>query len=1060
MSAWSSAHGKPHLSYADRLRQAKEAREASGAEASNDNSTGANLRSQQVQPKPANQEGDTSTPSQQVLDSGPVESTAAPIINSSAIDGNRPTKTFVVPTAGSAQEADLSEPAQDSQGSQAAGVASEAATGTVQSSGDAGQPVPSKAPSTNVWDLRKKQMGRVSGKEPATNPPQKSVVAGHESVNPADRVSAPSHRPTSTQPGLQRARSASLGSKGEDFDRNVQVDLDEGSSSGLLSRPQTSLVGHRNHTELSQPSTAAMPQHDDAWLERISMLNGGQNLPAIDEGGKANIGISGAARLPLERDFVPSIESGPASGDPPTKETSSDQQTPASPSAQSVKSPPSVVSASDATKASENAVGPMIGSRHEEVGNIEGIQIKNPERLSQKKKGKQWIEIVPTITHASESSPNKKKTERGPRSQRGSKERRGASHQGPRNEDPTRSAHQEAHPLTDGSVVDGVDGVRQQRATSNSRSPARRASQPDSTAEAGQTSRIERSRRKDGRNSSQADDSRGVTNGAAACFAGSVNGDSQSTSPPKWQSDFRSLNIADHNDAHAATHIASADRARLDQRSQHVDHWQRAKDRSPNSAISGKGRGARGRDGRRSSLEPRSSPERRVSRPDYSTRARPDPSSHRRAFARPDHGDRSYDLPIQMHVNPSAVPASGPQNTFPLPLPHMGFATTQMYPAGQAAPGVASDMRRPEHAANQPTAVADSPLSQLVGQVEFYFSYENLLGDFFLRQQMEPSTGWVPIPLISSFKRVRKLSQALGVSLEDEQAQRVLHQSNHVELDEQGRRLRKRYGWQEWVIPDHSHAADPRLSGYAPPPAPAYPPLPYLMQYGSPPPYPAPCSMMQPGHAPIPNGLGYPQPVPPGPQFMPLSPAPYLHEASPQIPLPHPHHTTGRRQSISPSYQHFPARRASQKSAFSPDSFQQPRVSETVHNTTKNTNASVSSPINGSRGSATGSAATSLKGTDSSVVGSSPPSSQSQMSDMATDRRGSSSETGSRPQAGSGLEVRHSESVTTSHGNQNGHSCTDTFGDQTDQADEDDDEDDSLGIVAAEGLGGLVEARR
>ena len=41
-------------------------------------------------------------------------------------------------------------------------------------------------------------------------------------------------------------------------------------------------------------------------------------------------------------------------------------------------------------------------------------------------------------------------------------------------------------------------------------------------------------------------------------------------------------------------------------------------------------------------------------------------------------------------------------------------------------------------------------------QVHYYFSAENLCGDMFLRGHMD-GEGWVPIALLTSFKRLRKL---------------------------------------------------------------------------------------------------------------------------------------------------------------------------------------------------------------------------------------------------------------------------------------------------------------
>lgn len=95
---------------------------------------------------------------------------------------------------------------------------------------------------------------------------------------------------------------------------------------------------------------------------------------------------------------------------------------------------------------------------------------------------------------------------------------------------------------------------------------------------------------------------------------------------------------------------------------------------------------------------------------------------------------------------------------------------------------------------------SSSASSALIAQIEFYFSPQNLLSDLFLRQQMDPEHGFVPLALIATFKRLRRICEELGVGLEDSSVQESLHRSESVELDREGRRVRKRFGWREWVL--------------------------------------------------------------------------------------------------------------------------------------------------------------------------------------------------------------------------------------------------------------------
>ena len=47
--------------------------------------------------------------------------------------------------------------------------------------------------------------------------------------------------------------------------------------------------------------------------------------------------------------------------------------------------------------------------------------------------------------------------------------------------------------------------------------------------------------------------------------------------------------------------------------------------------------------------------------------------------------------------------------------------------------------------------------SNIKAQIEYYFSRENLLKDFFLRRKMDPE-GYLPVTLVASFNRVRSLT--------------------------------------------------------------------------------------------------------------------------------------------------------------------------------------------------------------------------------------------------------------------------------------------------------------
>ncbi|KLO16130.1 winged helix DNA-binding domain-containing protein [Schizopora paradoxa] len=88
----------------------------------------------------------------------------------------------------------------------------------------------------------------------------------------------------------------------------------------------------------------------------------------------------------------------------------------------------------------------------------------------------------------------------------------------------------------------------------------------------------------------------------------------------------------------------------------------------------------------------------------------------------------------------------------------------------------------------------DEKRVRLLGQLEYYFSLQNLAQDLYLRRQMD-SRGWIPIELIASFKRVQRQTQDVQLVLE------VLKLSDLVEVRDSYVRLRNGQ-WQGVVLPD------------------------------------------------------------------------------------------------------------------------------------------------------------------------------------------------------------------------------------------------------------------
>ncbi|THH29241.1 hypothetical protein EUX98_g4936 [Antrodiella citrinella] len=94
-----------------------------------------------------------------------------------------------------------------------------------------------------------------------------------------------------------------------------------------------------------------------------------------------------------------------------------------------------------------------------------------------------------------------------------------------------------------------------------------------------------------------------------------------------------------------------------------------------------------------------------------------------------------------------------------------------------------------------PQSVLSFPLDPtryyLLGQLEYYLSAQNLAQDFYLKTQMD-SRGWISIPLIASFNRVKQLTVDLQLVRD------VLMLSSLVEVRGDFVRMR---AWQQYVLP-------------------------------------------------------------------------------------------------------------------------------------------------------------------------------------------------------------------------------------------------------------------
>lgn len=88
-------------------------------------------------------------------------------------------------------------------------------------------------------------------------------------------------------------------------------------------------------------------------------------------------------------------------------------------------------------------------------------------------------------------------------------------------------------------------------------------------------------------------------------------------------------------------------------------------------------------------------------------------------------------------------------------------------------------------------------------QIEYYFSEENLMRDFFLRRKMD-SEGYLPVTLIASFHRVQQLTNNLSLVVE------AITNSDKLELSN-GFKVRTKHEPTKWPILDKGVLGEPQI---------------------------------------------------------------------------------------------------------------------------------------------------------------------------------------------------------------------------------------------------------
>ncbi|PWZ01078.1 hypothetical protein BCV70DRAFT_216387 [Testicularia cyperi] len=155
-------------------------------------------------------------------------------------------------------------------------------------------------------------------------------------------------------------------------------------------------------------------------------------------------------------------------------------------------------------------------------------------------------------------------------------------------------------------------------------------------------------------------------------------------------------------------------------------------------------------------------------------------------------GVQPVGLPAQPLFYPNGPPIAGTPHWMP-----------PVYGPGAIGGGAGGSFARPQLApmvGYEATSQTGAPMppgvqGQLLSQVEFYFSQRNLEGDFFLRQRMD-AYGWVDIAVVAGFKRVQGITRDL-----DTVKDALLH-SAVLDVDADNLKVRKRVGWELYVLPE------------------------------------------------------------------------------------------------------------------------------------------------------------------------------------------------------------------------------------------------------------------
>ncbi|KAL8218421.1 hypothetical protein R6Q57_021794 [Mikania cordata] len=155
---------------------------------------------------------------------------------------------------------------------------------------------------------------------------------------------------------------------------------------------------------------------------------------------------------------------------------------------------------------------------------------------------------------------------------------------------------------------------------------------------------------------------------------------------------------------------------------------------------------------------------------------------------------RDVHIPHQMAPPPPPPYGGFVQPPFIFPRPLRPYGAPMGYEMGPPSyvyfPTLAQAPYRAASPVSSSGASGSSLHDEILKQIEYYFSDDNLVKDNYLRSHMDDE-GWVPIQLIAGFRRVQALTNDVQMLMSS------LSNSSAVEI--QGDKVRRRADWGRWI---------------------------------------------------------------------------------------------------------------------------------------------------------------------------------------------------------------------------------------------------------------------